>query len=258
MSESTLLARLSAPAGTGDASPYSLRLAIDPDEVRAAQRLRHQVFADEMGAQVHSDGAGAETDPFDQYCDHLIVRDEGSGAVVGTYRMLPPPRARAAGGMYSDAEFDLSALRALRPDLVETGRSCVHRDHRNGAVVSLVWAGIARYMLLHGHRWLAGCASVPLADGGKLAARVWDTVRRRHLAPADHHVVPRLPWNPDITGAAERGPLPALLRGYLRLGARVCGPPAHDPDFGVADFFVLLDIEGIDRRYLDRFLGTRA
>lgn len=258
MSESTLLARLPHGRAAAESSPYTLRLALDADEVLAAQRLRHQVFAEEMGAHVHSDGAGAETDPFDAYCDHLIVRHEPDGAVVGTYRMLPPQRAEAAGGLYSDAEFDLSALRALRSTLVETGRSCVHPDHRSGAVVSLVWAGIARYMHLHGHRWLAGCASVPLADGGRLAARVWDTARRRHLAADEHRVTPRLPWNPDDVTPAAKGTLPALLRGYLRLGARVCGPPAHDPEFGVADFFVLLDVERIDRRYLDRFLGSGA
>jgi putative hemolysin len=260
MSESQLLLS-TAPTGSSnstDTAHYSLLVARDTEEVRAAQRLRYRVFAEEMGATVHSALPGVETDAFDDFCDHLIVRDDSSGAVVGTYRMLPPERARAAGKLYSESEFDLTALNPLRPALVETGRSCVHPDHRSGAVVSLVWAGIARYMLLHGHNWLAGCASVPLADGGALAAKVWDTVSVKHFAPEEYRVRPYLPWNPEDVPRTSREPLPPLLKGYLRLGARVCGRPAHDPDFGVADFFVLLDVERVDQRYLRFFLGAAA
>jgi putative hemolysin len=256
MSESQLL------ASTGTASSadiqYSLLVARGTDEVLAAQRLRYQVFADEMGATVHAEQPGVEADAFDEFCDHLVVRDDRSGEVVGTYRMLPPDRAAEAGRLYSETEFDLAALRPLLPTLVETGRSCVHREHRSGAVVSLVWAGIARYMLLSGHRWLAGCASVPLADGGSLAAKVWDTVSAAHLAPEEYRVVPHQPWDPDQVARTACGPLPPLVKGYLRLGAWVCGRPAHDPDFDVADFFMLLDFERVDQRYLRFFLGAAA
>jgi putative hemolysin len=234
---------------------YSLLVARDDDEVRAAQRLRHQVFATEMGATLHSPVDGLDVDRFDEFCDHLVVRDETSGEIVGTYRMLPPERAAAAGGLYSDTEFDLTALAGLRGSLVETGRSCVHPDHRTGAVVGLVWAGIARYMLLSGHSYLAGCASVPLADGGTEAAGVWDVVRRKHFAPDDFGVTPLHPWDVDAHPVPARPVVPPLLRGYLRLGAWICGRPAYDPDFGVADFFVLLPLDRVDQRYLKFFLG---
>ncbi|SDK65949.1 Putative hemolysin [Actinopolyspora mzabensis] len=253
-SDATLLA-VTAGRDRSGADHYSLLLTREPAEIRAAQRLRHRVFATEMGALVHQDGTGVETDSFDEFCDHLVVRSQRSGEIVGTYRMLPPRHARAAGRLYSDEEFDLTALAPLRSDLVETGRSCVHPDHRTGAVIGLIWAGIARYLLLHGHRWLAGCASVSLRDGGTSAAGVWQAVRRRHYAARSHRVRPYRPWPTRTVPAPERVRLPPLLRGYLRLGARVCGPPAHDPEFGVADFFVLLDSHDIDRRYLERFLG---
>lgn len=241
--------------GTGTERRYSLLVARDGDEMRAAQRLRYEVFAQEMGARLHSPVAGLDVDEFDEFCDHLLVRDETTGDVVGTYRMLPPERAAAAGKLYSDGEFDLASLASLRGALVETGRSCVHPDHRTGAVVGLVWAGIARYMLLSGHSWLAGCASVPLDDGGSAAAGVWDVVRRRHFAPPEHRVTPRVPWDADAVAAPARPVVPPLLRGYLRLGARVCGRPALDADFGVADFFVLLSLANVDQRYLKFFLG---
>lgn len=237
---------------------YSLRVASGKDEVLAVQRLRYQVFAEEMGAQLAPGPAGLDVDPFDAFCDHLVVIDDETGAIVGTYRMLPPDRAREAGQLYADTEFDLTALRALRGSLVETGRSCVDADHRTGAVVSLVWAGIARYMLLSGHRYLAGCASVPLSDGGAQAAGVWDLVHTKHYADDAYRVAPRLPWHCDTVARPARPALPPLLRGYVRLGARVCGPPAHDPDFDVADFFVLLDLQQVDERYLKHFLGAGA
>ncbi|MQA64120.1 MAG: GNAT family N-acetyltransferase [Actinophytocola sp.] len=245
-----------APAGRRDGSPhYTLLVAQNSDEVIAAQRLRHQVFAQEMGARLDSILDGVDADSFDELCDHLVVRDDRSGDIVGTYRMLPPERAAEAGGLYADTEFDLTALDPLRSTLVETGRSCVHPDHRSGAVVSLVWAGIARYMLLTGHRYLAGCASVPLAGGGSYAAGVWDAVRAKHLSADDRRVAPLHPWKFDDVEWPHRAVLPPLLRGYIRLGAKVCGPPAHDPAFGVADFFVLLDLYTLDVRYLKYFLG---
>ncbi|WP_430379996.1 GNAT family N-acetyltransferase [Streptomyces sp. B1-3] len=234
---------------------YTVGLARDEEDVRAAQRLRHDVFAGEMGALQATPQPGLDSDGFDAHCDHLLVRDTVTGQVVGTYRLLPPERAAIAGRLYSQGEFDLSPLVAIRPGLVEVGRSCVHPDHRDGAVIGLIWAGIARYMVDRGHEWLAGCCSIPLADGGALAAGTWDRVRSKYLAPEEFRVRPLLPWEP--TGAAPAGhtELPPLLRGYLRLGAWVCGQPAHDPDFGVADLFVLLSMRRVNARYLRHFLS---
>ena len=242
-----------------DSPRYTLLVAQHQAEVHAAQRLRHLVFAGEMGAVLRSSQPGVDVDEFDAYCDHLVVREDRTGDIVGTYRMLPPDRARCAGGLYCETEFDVSGLGGLREALVETGRSCVHPDHRTGAVVSLVWAGIARYMLLTGYRWLVGCASVPLrtpgAPEGALVAGVWETAQARYLAPEQYRVQPHRPWDVGTASALRTAALPPLLRGYLRLGAWVCGPPAHDPDFGVADFLVLLCLDRTDPRYLRHYLG---
>ncbi|WP_285487553.1 GNAT family N-acetyltransferase [Amycolatopsis taiwanensis] len=248
---------VSTNSGGNQASRYSLLVASGGEEVVAAQRLRHRVFAEELGAKLDSLVDGLDVDRFDEHCDHLVVRDDDTGEIVGTYRMLPPAGAVAAGGRYSDTEFDLSALAGLRSSLVETGRSCVHPDHRSGAVVSLVWAGIGRYMLLAGHRYLAGCASVPLTDGGTYAAGVWEVIRAKHYAPEKHRVRPLRPWATEGISRPSRSVLPPLLKGYIRLGAKVCGPPAHDPDFGVADFFTLLDLHQVEERYLKFFLGDQ-
>ncbi|GAA2823295.1 GNAT family N-acyltransferase [Kitasatospora sp. CM 4170] len=242
------------------AQTYTVALARDEDDVRAAQRLRHEVFAAELGAVLHSPTAGLDVDPFDEYCDHLLVREGEDGPVVGTYRLLPPTAARRAGRLYSDGEFDLRNLSPLRDGLVELGRSCIHPDHRgNGAVINLMWGGIARYLADTGNTWVGGCCSIPLDDGGATAARVWDTVSAKHLAPEEYRVTPHRLWDATGVERADRAPLPALLRGYLRLGAWVCGAPAHDPDFATADLYVLLSLERTDPRYLRHFLsGTTA
>src|SRR3954467_8569551 len=237
---------------------YSLLVARDGAEVLAAQRLRHQVFAGEMGATLHTPTPGLDIDAFDEHCDHLVVREDRTGEIVGCYRMLPPERVRAAGMLYAETEFDLRAIEGLRAALVETGRSCVHPDHRTGAVVSLVWAGIARYLLLSGHRWLAGCASVPLVDGGSFAAGVWDVLRTKPYSDEATRVSPLIPWDASEIERPDRSILPPLIKGYVRLGAKAYGPPALDADFGVADFFVVLDLHNVDERYLKFFLGVKA
>ncbi|MFI7331867.1 GNAT family N-acetyltransferase [Micromonospora aurantiaca (nom. illeg.)] len=241
-------------------SGYTLLIADDPTLVAAAQRLRHEVFAGELGATLPTAATGLDTDGFDAYCDHLVVLHEGTGEVVGTYRLLPPGRTDRR---YADAEFDLGPLAPLRDDLVEAGRSCVHPDHRAGAVINLMWAGICRYLHLRGARWLGGCASVPVADGGTAAAQVWAEVTARHLAPPLLRVTPRRPWFAEapaadlaaLTPARRRALVPPLLRGYLRLGAWVAGEPAYDRDFGCADFYVLFSLDRMNPRYLRHFLG---
>lgn len=243
------------PSAAQAAPRYAVRLARDEDEVRAAQRLRHQVFAGELGARLDSPEPGLDTDAFDAYCDHLLVLDEETGQVVGTYRLLPPERAAVAGRLYAEGEFDLSALAPIRPDLVEVGRSCVHPDHRNGAVIALIWAGLARYMDRSGHDWLAGCCSIPLADGGTLAAATRARVLTRNLAPEEYRVTPHVPWDPAGIPVPDRTELPPLLRGYLRLGAWVCGEAALDARFGCADLYVLLSLRRTDPRYLKHFLS---
>ncbi|MEV6039506.1 GNAT family N-acyltransferase [Nonomuraea sp. NPDC052116] len=230
-----------------DTGRYTIGMATSPADVQAAQRLRHEVFAEEMGARLDSPVSGLDVDRFDAYCDHLLVRD--GREVVGTYRLLPPGRTER---LYSDGEFDLANLAPVRKGLVEAGRTCVHPDHRGGAVVALMWAGIARYMVSGGHQWLAGCCSVPLDDGGEMAAAV---VERVPLGPEEYRVTPRVPWRPRAAVRSDRFVPPALLRGYLRLGSWVCGAPAHDRDFGTADFFVLLSMANVNTRYLRHFLG---
>ena len=229
----------------------SVGLARSALVVEDAQRLRFKVFAEELGAQIKSD-AGLDVDEFDAHCDHIVVRDRDTLRVVGTYRVLPPHAARAIGRLYSESEFDLRRLDHLRPAMIEVGRSCVHRDYRSGPAIMLLWAALARYMKTNGYRYLVGCASTPLADGGMRAAFVRDSVQR-HLTPPEYRVFPHLRFPHEQIARVGYGELPPLIKGYLRLGAHVCGEPAWDPAFNTADFPVLLALDRLERRYARHF-----
>ncbi len=250
---------------------YTLLLSTDPALIEAAQRLRHDVFTSEPGFAVSgvSPGfeAGRDADRFDEFCDHLLVREDNSGELVGCYRMLPPPGAIAAGSLYTATEFDVGALDPLRPSLVEMGRAVVRADHRNGGVVLLMWAGILAYLDRCGYDYVTGCVSVPIDDSaaapGSQIRGVRDFVLRRHAAPASLTVYPYRPVTIDGRCLDDIDPparvaVPPLMRGYLRLGAQVCGEPAHDTDFGVGDFPALLDKRTADTRYLKRLRSVAA
>lgn len=233
-------------------------IAAGDSQIEEAQRLRYRIFAGELGARLQNRRPGVDHDIYDPYCEHLIVRDERTAEVVGTYRILPPQNARRLGGYYSENEFDLTRLQHLRPKLVEIGRSCVHPDYRGGATIALLWAGLARYMAEGGHEHLIGCASVSMADGGHAAAALYNRLAE-HLSPLEYRVFPRcpLPLNAlrgDLP-SAQRLPVPPLIKGYLRAGAWICGDPAWDPDFNTADLPMLLSMRRLDARHARHFMG---
>jgi putative hemolysin len=260
MSTASVLIAADRPTTTTDTPRYTLLLSTDPELIDIAQRLRHQVFTSEPGFELTATDGERDVDGFDEFCDHLLVREDNSGDLVGCYRMLPPPGAIAAGGLYTATEFDVGDLDALRPSLVEMGRAVVREDHRNGAVVLLMWAGILAYLDRSGYDYVTGCVSVPLQGSpgetpGAQIRGVRDFVRRRHAS--QYTVRPYRPVVVDGRSLDDVEPpskisVPPLMRGYLRLGAKVCGDPAHDPDFGVGDFPALLDKREADVRYLNR------
>jgi len=250
--------RADARVETRTAPAYSVSFATQASEIAEAQRLRYKVFAEEMGAKLasaprHPGEAGYDIDEYDMHCEHLLVRDESDGRVVGAYRLLPPENARRIGRLYSESEFDLTRLAHLRGRMVEAGRSCVHWDHRNGAVIMLLWAGIARYMKRYGYEYLIGCASVSLRDGGHAAANLYASLKADEFVAPEYRVFPRLPLPYEKLRTADPTPVPPLVKGYLRAGAKVGGAPAWDPDFNTADLFVFLPMSAMNPRYAKHF-----
>jgi putative hemolysin len=235
-------------AAISKAPRFAVGLARHGDEVADAQRLRWRVFAEEQGAQLDSPIGGLDIDAFDGLCEHLIVRDCVTQSVVGTYRILPGP-ASLAKGFYSEQEFDLAPLALDRDRTVEIGRSCVDRNYRDGAVIALLWSGLAAFMQRAPYTSLIGCASIAADDGGHRAASIYAGLSPTSLAPVHRRVTPHRPLPLERLDARGDATPPALVKGYLRSGAVVCGPPAYDPAFGSADLFTMLSVDRLAQRY---------
>ncbi len=235
---------------------YCAAIASDANTVRAAQRLRYRVFhaanaAEEPNDRLHPEAI--DEDHFDRHCRHLVVRETATGAVVGTYRILTAEGARAAGGFYSETEFDCSRLRRLPGRLVEVGRACVDPDHRSGAVISQLLGGLTRWVVAHRYDWVMGCASIDLDDGVEAAASLCGRLLREHSAPEQWRVTPHTPFRIGPSSVPERT-VPPLIKAYLRFGATVAGAPAFDEAFRTADVLMLLSMAAMAPRFRERLL----
>jgi putative hemolysin len=262
---------LSAPTSGRSATAFAVHWAASADDVRDAQRLRYRVFVHEVGARLTTPKgtpAGLDVDRFDAFCDHLLVRAPADafnrrGPVVGTYRVLRPEAARRAGGLYTDQEFDLSPLHRLRGRAVELGRSCVHPEWRSGGVIMALWSALAQYMQQHRLDTMIGCASIGIADGGALASGLWQRLRSTYLVAPQWQVRPYAPLatvEHDAMAMPDRAAglppdTPPLIKGYLRCGARLLGPPALDLAFNTADLPMMMRLEDLAPRYRRHLLG---
>lgn len=243
---------------------YCAAIASDAETVRAAQRLRYRVFhaanaAEEPNERLHQEPHqrlihdAIDEDHFDRHCRHLVVRETATGAVVGTYRILTAEGARAAGGFYSETEFDCSRLRDLPGRLVEVGRACVDPEHRGGAVISQLLGGLTRWVVANRYDWVMGCASIDLDEGVAGAASLCRRLVRDHSAPERWRVIPHTPFRLDDPSATERT-VPPLIKAYLRFGATVAGAPAFDEAFQTADVLMLLSMAAMAPRFRERLL----
>jgi putative hemolysin len=236
---------------------YRARLASSEADRMAAFRLRYLVFNLELNEGLErAHTTGYDIDPFDPVCDHLIVEHAAAGEVVGTYRLQTGAVASANLGYYSEREFDFSPYGRLRESVVELGRACVHRDHRTAEVLYLLWRGIAHYAIEHGCRYLIGCSSLTSQDPGHGTA-VYEAMRKQ-MAELPLRTTPRPAFAmPLLFSENASGRVPKLLRAYLAVGARICGPPAIDREFKTIDFLTLIDLEILHPRVRSRFFNSR-
>ncbi len=240
---------LLAPPGMLQRQRYSLRFAHSTEDLHQVQRLRFEVFNLELGEGLAASVAlGRDEDAHDPHCHHLMVLDE-AGVVVGTYRMQTATMASAGVGFYAETEFQLGTLPGEVLEAgVEIGRACVAPAHRTGRVLSMLWLGLARYLSFHHKRYLFGCCSVT-AQQRWVGRQLHGELQERGVFHSRYEVLP-LPALDCMSdpGEGPLPPLPPLLDGYLKLGARICGPPAIDLLFGTIDFFLLLDLEELTPR----------
>ncbi len=268
-------ALLTAPAKPrieAEVGRYRLRLAETVEDRDAACRLRFKVFNVELGEGLASScQTGLDTDPFDLFCEHLLVEDKLSRRVVGTYRMQSGEAAARNLGYYSEQEFDFTPYEPLRAGILELGRASIDREHRTPEVLTLLWRGIAQYATDMGLRYLIGCSSLTSKDPaeGWQVFRQLDNCRVRpelatlpkaaYACPSEPRGAsaqpsPR-PLDPSIETPAPAVRVPRLLRAYLAIGARISGAPAWDREFGTIDFLTLLDLKLLAPAARNRFLA---
>jgi L-ornithine Nalpha-acyltransferase len=240
-----------------------VKLATSFAEIDRAMRLRFEVFNLELQeGLISSYDKGFDSDHYDAYCDHLIVKDISSEKVVGTYRLLRRSRAEKHIGFYSENEFDMSNLKKLPGDLLELGRSCIAATHRTFTTINLLWTAIGQYALDNNVSHMFGCASLHCSEIEEVQP-IYSYLRAHHFAPEEYRVRPLASCRMEIRDEADdkvdgrevMRKIPPIMRGYLRTGAVVCGPPAYDVEFGTADVFVLLEMEKMAGRYKQHYVA---
>lgn len=236
-----------------ETAEYVVRLAMNEEERASAYRLRFMVFNLEMNEGLDSAyDDGFDKDHFDDVCDHLLVQERTTGAIVGTYRMQMGDVAGEYFGYYSEQEFCFAPYEGIRNQVVELGRACIHRDHRSSEVLHLLWRGIARYALVNGARYMMGCCSLTSQDP-EMGHAVYRTLERCMVEPAMRTVATPAFTMPAAMTTVD-AQVPKLLRAYLTIGAKICGEPAIDRAFKTIDFLTLLDLHTLHPRVAKRFL----
>ena len=233
---------------------FRVGLAESLQDLLDCQRLRYLVFNCELGEGLESSAAiGLDRDRFDFICDHLLVRDCSSGKLVGTYRMQSGFRAKGNLGYYSEQFFDFAPFEAVRAEVLELGRACVHTDYRNTTVLHMLWKGIARYAMSCGARYLIGCSSLNSQNESEGVA-LYEKLKEKYLAPTELRTAPKPGFACAAGGRVTAPPLaPRLFRAYLEVSARLCGPPSIDREFKTIDFLTVIDLRGIPDRVRVRF-----
>ncbi|NDC61068.1 MAG: GNAT family N-acetyltransferase [Betaproteobacteria bacterium] len=234
-------------------SGLSIEWTRQPDEIRLAQALRFKVFSEDFSPVFPHAQEGLDKDPFDDVCDHLLIKEKATQLVVGTYRVISPTAACLIGHAYCESIFDLSPLALLKSKVVEIDRSCIDKRYRNGSTILLMWKRIYQYMLTHQYEYIMGCSSVSLTDKGPAAAGLLHKLVSQGHYSTEHQFHAKSPV--DLTGItpSKNVSVPAILKGYLSVGAKVCSEPGFDPLFNSADFLTILKLSDMNQLFVQRF-----
>ncbi len=261
---SQLPREITAPPVLAETDQFSIKLAESEKEIDEAKRLRYEVFNLEQGKGLETArSTGVDEDEFDQFCLHLVVRDKNADKIIGTYRAQLGSIASSAKGFYSSRQFDIEGLDEIAENTLELGRSCVAREYRKGAAVALLWLGISELLVRSKLKLMLGCVSLEESDPaigwalyqyflekGRITERLKAVPKKEFELERPHDE--KLDRILDSTRFIKDF-IPPLLKGYLRLGTKICGVPAYDYEFGTIDFLILLDTYEVPKRYLKHF-----
>jgi putative hemolysin len=236
---------------------FIIHIADNGEDIRQAQKLRHQVFLEEWQGKSHE--SGLDFDDYDAVADHLMIIDQASKQLVGTYRLIS---SKFTDKFYSQSEFDLHGfLNQAQGNKLEMGRACTHKDFRNGRSMDLLWQGIAKYIALTQTRHLFGCSSVTTSDPAVMFSMLKSILDKNQLKfEYDIHPQAKYTWPnsktllaeaPHMDGYAKQ--LPPLLRSYLHAGSFIYGMPAYDKEFSCFDLLTILDLKALNKKFYARY-----
>lgn len=251
--------RVSQPTTLRSARPKLFaEFVTEPEGIKEVQKLRYDVFCEEynvtLPTNTYWNGKPIDADDIDDGCLHLVVRDGQTNEPVGYTRVLTQDLAKKLGSFYSSHEFNIENIESINGRIMEIGRTCIHPDYRNGATIAVLWSRIAKFMMDNNYQYLFGCASISLADGGTAFASIMPQLRAKHMSSDALRVTPKLPLETQATPCETKTQLPPLLKAYMKMGAEICGEACWDPEFNVADVFVVLNLDQVANRYAKRFL----
>lgn len=252
------------PAILSQTDRFIVKLAENHEEVEKAQRLRYEVFNLEQGRGLESAGKyGIDFDEFDKYCLHILVIDKETDSVKGTYRIHLGSIANSAKGFYSSKEFEIKGLYGIASKCMELGRTCISPDFRTGAAIAFLWTAIVELLNRAKLTHMLGCVSLEATEP-KIGWAIYEYLAEKGLLSDEFSVIPRpgfrlpRPSKREIRRVLSDNNMvkkfiPPLFKGYLRLGASICGEPALDREFGTIDYFIMVDITKVPERYTRHF-----
>ncbi len=257
--------KITTPALIAEKDAYLIKFAVAPEEILATQKLRYRVFNQEQGKGLESsENDGIDRDEFDDISVHLVVMHKDLDKPIGTYRiMLGQFKKGNSNALYSQREYQLDDLNPYLDQTLEVGRSCVDPEYRNGTVVALLWAGISEIMARSGMRYLTGCVSLEdtRPEAGWALYEYFkqnDFISKKiHAYPHERFILKR-PKQELIDAVLNdcsevRRLMPPLLKGYIRMGGKICGEPVFDYEFGTIDYLIILDTARLPERYNRHF-----
>jgi putative hemolysin len=245
--------------------PYIIKTATSSEELIEGFKLRHQVFKNEFCGLT---GAGLDFDRFDFFFDHLMIIHKESKKIIGTYRLNCSKFSRQS---YTALEFDIQSIFANPGPHLELGRACIAPEFRKGSVISLLWRGIAEYMVLSGSQILFGCSSLKI-NSPRESALVIKYLHEQNSLTENYPTPPTSdfkmegfdswyayfqPSLNDSQKAEAESLIPSLLKSYLKLGAQVTGEPAFDREFDCIDILTVLRRENLSKLLAQKFQIVR-
>ena len=223
------------------------------EDIERVQRFRFKIFTEEYIPHFPQAHLGLDEDVFDHVCDHILIIENTTNQIVGSYRLIPPKAAQKVGSMYCDLLFDLQPLQSIRHNIVEMDRSCIDKRYRNGSTILYMWKMIFQYMKLHGYEYIIGCSSLSIQDGGHAAVALHQRLRALNHFSSQYAIKAKTPIDLNMSTATGLVSIPPILKGYLNVGAKVCSEPAFDQLFNTADYLTIMKLSDMKSNYVKRF-----